>query len=81
MYSKDEWIRHGDELRRPFPVPDGFSSSEHVVIVGGGLSGLTIAYRLASKRPICRLLLLNQKAHSEVSLIPGKKVSGCAMLQ
>lgn len=62
MYSEDEWIRHGDELRRPFSVPDGFSSSEHVVIVGGGLSGLTIAYRLASKRPDLQVTVVESKS-------------------
>ena len=61
MYSKDEWIRHGDELRRPLSVPDGFRDSKHVVIVGGGLSGLTIAYRLASKRPNLQVTVVESK--------------------
>ena len=51
MYSLEEWIRYGDELRRPLLIADELSDSTHVVIVGGGLSGLTIGYRLASKRP------------------------------
>ena len=42
MYSVDEWIRYGDELRRPFHILPSLSSSKHIAIVGGGISGLTI---------------------------------------
>lgn len=58
MYSLEEWIRYGDELRRPLLVANKLSDSSHVVIVGGGLSGLTIAYRLGLKRPDVKLTIL-----------------------
>ena len=39
------------KMRRPLLVTDDVSSSEKIVIVGGGLSGLCCAYRIAKKRP------------------------------
>ena len=47
----DDWVRYGDELRRPLCVADDLGHSTTVCVVGGGLSGLTVAYRIASKRP------------------------------
>lgn len=58
MYSVEDWVRYGDELRRPLLVSEGLTKSTHLVIVGGGLSGLTIAYRLASKRPDISITIL-----------------------
>ena len=51
MPSLESWIRHGEELRRPLIVNAKLGKSEKVVIVGGGLSGLCCAYRIAQKRP------------------------------
>ena len=51
MPSLDSWIKHGEELRRPLIANTKLGESEKVVIVGGGLSGLCCAYRIAQKRP------------------------------
>ena len=51
MPSLESWIRHGEELRRPLIANAKLGKSEKVVIVGGGLSGLCCAYRIAQKRP------------------------------
>lgn len=51
MPSLESWIKHGEELRRPLIVNAKLRDSEKVVIVGGGLSGLCCAYRIAQKRP------------------------------
>ena len=50
MPSLESWIRHGEELRRPLIANAKLGKSEKVVIVGGGLSGLCCAYRIAQKR-------------------------------
>ena len=51
MPSLESWIKPGEELRRPLIVNAKLGDSEKVVIVGGGLSGLCCAYRIAQKRP------------------------------
>ena len=51
MPSLESWIKHGEELRRPLIANTKLGDSEKVVIVGGGLSGLCCAYRIAQKRP------------------------------
>jgi protoporphyrinogen oxidase len=51
MPSLESWIKHGEELRRPLIANGKLGDSEKVVIVGGGLSGLCCAYRIAQKRP------------------------------
>ena len=51
MASLEEWIRYGDELRRPLCVASDLGNSSAVCVVGAGLSGLTVAYRIAAKRP------------------------------
>ena len=51
MFSEDDWTRYGDELRRPLMVADGLANAGRVLVVGAGLSGLCVAYRLAMKRP------------------------------
>ena len=60
MFSQDEWIRYGDELRRPLMLANGLSDATTVMVVGGGLSGLCIAYRLASKRPDLQIELIEK---------------------
>lgn len=61
MFSVDEWTRYGDELRRPLMVADGLGEAKHVLIVGAGLSGLCVAYRLATKRPDVQFELLEKR--------------------
>ena len=51
MTSLKDWIRYGDELRRPLCVASDLDNSSAVCVVGAGLSGLTVAYRIATKRP------------------------------
>lgn len=51
MYSVEEWTRYGDELRRPLMIAPHLGQATKVCVVGAGLSGLTVAYRIASKRP------------------------------
>ena len=51
MPSLESWIKHGEELRRPLIANTKLGESEKVIIVGGGLSGLCCAYRIAQKRP------------------------------
>ena len=51
MPSLESWIKHGEELRRPLVANAKLGGSKKVVIVGGGLSGLCCAYRIAQKRP------------------------------
>ena len=51
MTSLEDWIRYGDELRRPLCVASDLGNSSAVCVVGAGLSGLTVAYRIAAKRP------------------------------
>ena len=55
-----DWIRYGDEMRRPLLIHKDLAKSSNVVIVGGGLSGLCCAYRLASKRPDIEVVVLEQ---------------------
>ena len=62
MYSVDDWIRYGDELRRPFHILPSLSSSKQIAIVGGGLSGLTIAYQIGKKRPDISITLIEKKS-------------------
>ena len=51
MTSLKDWIRYGDERRRPLCVASDLDNSSAVCVVGAGLSGLTVAYRIATKRP------------------------------
>tara|TARA_B100000003_G_scaffold30865_1_gene24860 strand:+ start:1320 stop:2573 length:1254 start_codon:yes stop_codon:yes gene_type:complete len=57
MTSLDEWVLHGDEMRRPLLVNPKISESTKLVIVGAGLSGLCCAYRIAKKRPDLEIIL------------------------
>ena len=47
MTSLDEWVLHGDEMRRTLLVNPKIIESTKLVIVGAGLSGLCCAYRIA----------------------------------
>lgn len=60
VYSVDEWTRYGDELRRPLMVANGLGNAKTVLVVGAGLSGLCVAYRLAKKRPDVQIELLEK---------------------
>ena len=60
MYTLEDWVRHGDELRRPLLVSKGLVDSESLGIVGGGLSGLSLAYRIGSERPDLPIKLIEK---------------------
>ena len=62
MADLQNWIRHGDEMRRPFLVNSDLPKAEKLVIVGGGLSGLCCALRIAEKRPELPILLVEKSA-------------------
>ncbi len=57
MSNLDEWVLHGDEMRRPLLVNPKISKSSKLVIVGAGLSGLCCAYRIAKKRPDLEIIV------------------------
>ena len=60
MSSLQSWIDHGEEMRRPLLVHTELADSSTVVIVGGGLSGMCCAYRIATKRPDIKIIILEQ---------------------
>ena len=62
MADLQNWIRHGDEMRRPLLANSDLSKAEKIVIVGGGLSGLCCALRIAEKRPELPILLVEKSA-------------------
>ena len=47
MTSLDDWIKYGDELRRPLVVNPKLGECDSVVIVGGGISAYVL--RIASQ--------------------------------
>ncbi|GIR34249.1 MAG: hypothetical protein CM15mP47_4750 [Methanobacteriota archaeon] len=49
MSNLEDWVKHGEEMRRPLLVNEELGKSTKVVIVGGGLSGMACAYRIAKK--------------------------------
>jgi len=61
MTDLESWINYGDEMRRPLLITPELANSSKVVIVGGGLSGMCIAFRLSRKRPDLEIILLEQK--------------------
>ena len=63
MSDVEHWIRHGVEMRRPLLVKQSLSQSEKVIIVGGGLSGMSCAYRIAQKRPSAEVILIEKSEH------------------
>ncbi len=60
MSNVEAWIRHGSEMRRPLFVKDSLSQSKKLVIVGGGLSGMCNAFRIAQKRPQTKIILVEK---------------------
>ena len=62
MADLQNWIRHGDEMRRPLLANSDLPKAEKIVIVGGGLSGLCCALRIAEKRPELPILLVEKSA-------------------
>lgn len=60
MADLESWINYGDEMRRPLLISQKLADSSKVVIVGGGLSGMCIAFRLSRKRPDLEIILLEQ---------------------
>ena len=60
MTDLESWIKYGDEMRRPLIINPDLANSSKVVIVGGGLSGMTCAYRLSQKRPDLEIILLEK---------------------
>ncbi len=62
MADLQNWIRHGDEMRRPLLANSDLPKAEKLVIVGGGLSGLCCALRIAEKRPNLPILLVEKSA-------------------
>ena len=60
LYTLEDWVRFGDELRRPLLVGTNLSTSTKLCIVGAGLSGLAIAYRIASKRSDLEIEILER---------------------
>ena len=71
MSDLDSWILHGDEMRRPFLVNPKLAESSKLVIVGGGLSGLCCAYRIAIKRPDLEIII-----HEKSSTLGGYRNLG-----
>ncbi len=61
MADLQSWINYGDEMRRPLIINPELANSSKIVIVGGGLSGMTCAFRLAQKRPDLEIILLEKK--------------------
>ncbi len=60
MSDLEDWIKHGDEMRRPLLVNPALSKSEEVIIVGAGLSGLSCAFRLSTTRPDIKIKLIEK---------------------
>ena len=57
MSNLESWVRYGDEMRRPLLISGNFAKSSKIVIVGGGISGLCCAYRIATKRPDLEIII------------------------
>ncbi len=62
MADLQNWIRHGDEMRRPLLVNPELSNAEKIVIVGAGLSGMCCAFRIAEKRPDIEIILVEKSS-------------------
>ena len=57
MTDLQRWVRHGDEMRRPLLVNHEIANSNKIVIVGGGLSGMCCAFRIAQQRPDLSIII------------------------
>ena len=60
VHSLEDWTRYGDELRRPLCIAEGLEQASSICIVGAGLSGLSVAFRLATKRPDIRIEIVEK---------------------
>ena len=60
MSTIEQWVKHGDEMRRPLLVHPKLGDSQTVIIVGGGLSGMCCAYQIAIKRPDVNVVVIEQ---------------------
>ena len=61
MNNLQDWIRHGEEMRRPLLVNHNLSKAEKIIIVGAGLSGLCTAFRIAEKRPDLEIIIIEKE--------------------
>ena len=60
MSTIEQWVKHGDEMRRPLLVHPKLGDSQTVIIVGGGRSGMCCAYQIATKRPDVNVVVIEQ---------------------
>ena len=57
-YNTEDWVKHGQELRRPLLVHPSIIEGDTSVIVGGGLSGMVTGFRIAKKNPRRKIVIL-----------------------
>jgi len=62
MDEVEDWIRHGAEMRRPLLAHFELKNHQHITIVGGGLSGLCAAYRIADRFPEKQVVLIEKSS-------------------
>lgn len=62
-YNTEDWVRHGQELRRPLLVHPSIKEGDTSVIIGGGLSGMVVGYRIAKKSPQRKVIIIEKKDH------------------
>ena len=62
-YNTEDWVKHGQELRRPLLVHPSIKEGDTSVIIGGGLSGMVVGYRIAKKSPERKVVIVEKKDH------------------
>ena len=62
-YNTEDWVRHGQELRRPLLIHPSIKEGDTSVIIGGGLSGMVVGYRIAKKSPERKVVIVEKKDH------------------
>ena len=62
-YNTEDWVKHGQELRRPLLVHPSIKEGDTSVIIGGGLSGMVVGYRIAKKSPERKVIIVEKKDH------------------
>ena len=62
MVDLQDWLRHGEEMRRPLLVNPNLSKAKKIVIVGAGLSGMCCAYRIAEQRSDLEIVLVEKSS-------------------
>jgi len=62
MNKAGDWIRHGVEMRRPLLAHSELKDHQRITIVGGGLSGLCAAYRIADRFPDKQVILIEKSS-------------------